>query len=130
MELKFHNLWYYNPWLTPYIQNMMDHVECWNKLFKLFKPKFHIRWLMFKNKFQNIKMEKRINMEDFFLTIKYFIIQIIGTGDTYHDLVSIVINALPIPNEYETFVHVRINILTRQILFRFDKIVKQTHPSS
>lgn len=51
-------------------------------------------------------------------------------GDTYHDLVSIVINVLPIPNEYDTFVHVRINILTRQILFRFDKIVKQTHPSS
>lgn len=108
----------------------MDHVECWNKLEKPFKPKFHIRWLMFKNKFQNIKMERGINMEDFFLTIKYFIIQIIGMGDTYHDLVSIVINALPIPNEYETFVRVRINILTKQILFKFDKIVKQTHPSS
>jgi hypothetical protein len=43
-------------------------------------------------------------------------------GDTYHDLVSIIINALPIPNEYETFVRVRTNILTRQILLTFDKL--------
>jgi len=71
---------------------------------------------------QNIKMEKGINMEDFFFTIKDLIIQIIRMGDTYHDFVSIIINALPIPNEYETFVCVRINILTRQILLTFDKL--------
>jgi hypothetical protein len=71
---------------------------------------------------QNTKMEKGINMEDFFLTKKNFIIQIIRMGDTYHDLVSIVINALLIPNEYETFVCVTINILTRQILLMFNKL--------
>jgi hypothetical protein len=71
---------------------------------------------------QNIKMEKGINMEDFFFTIKDLIIQIIRMGDTYHDLVSIIINALPIPNKYETFVCVRINIFTRQILLTFVKL--------
>jgi hypothetical protein len=71
---------------------------------------------------QNTKMEKGINMEDFFLTIFFFIIQIIRMGNTYHDRVSIVINALLIPNEYETFVCVTINILTRQILLMFNKL--------